>query len=188
MRNAPKVVREVGVDDVWVAPEHQFLHLYDCLLGVARSAVGLDFRRKIGFKDRFQHQQRCCHADPIPHARAAQRAEFAVGLRYIHSSDWLWPISLLLERKRQFSQPPLDPVCLDVRKILAIDTRRPLVGTALGIGMRQNVVAADLMGWTPPASWRRYVANHRRGAWHSNYWRSISASGRSTFTASTPTV
>jgi len=47
---------------------------------------------------------------------------------------------------RQFSQPPLDPVCLDVRKVLAIDPRRPLVGAAaLGIGMRQNVVAADLV-------------------------------------------
>src|SRR5262245_13537873 len=187
MRNAPEVVREVGVDDVRVAPEQPLLHLYDCLLGVSPRMVGIDFRRKIGFKDRFQHQQRCCHADPIPHARDAQRPEFAVGLRYIHSSDWLWPISLLPERKRQFSQPPPGPVCLDGRKILAVDARRALVGAALGIGMRQNVVAADLMGWTPPASRRRYVANHRRGAWHSNYWRSISASDRFTFTASTLT-
>src|SRR5262249_37215855 len=145
MRNAPEVVREVGVDDVRVAAEQPLLHLYDCLLGVARSAVGVNFRWKIGFEDRFQHQQSCCHADPIPHARDAQRSEFAVGLRYIHSSDWLWSISLLPERKRQFSQPPLGPVALDVRKILAVDTRRTLVRAALGIGMRQNVVAADLV-------------------------------------------
>src|SRR5215471_398850 len=118
MRKAPEVVREVGVDDVRVTPEQQLLHLYHCLLSVARSAVGVDFRRKIGFEDRFQQQQSCCHADPIPHARDAQWSEFTVGLRYVHSSDWLWPISLLPERKRQFSQPPLDPVCLDVRKIL----------------------------------------------------------------------
>jgi len=103
------------------------------------------FRRKIGFEDRFQHQQRCCHADPIPHARDAQRPEFAVGLRYKHSSDWLWPVGLLSERKRQFSQPSLDPIRLDVRKILVVDARRALVRAALGIGMRQNVVAADLV-------------------------------------------
>ena len=145
MRKAPEVVRQVGVDDVRVATEQQLLHLYDCLLGVARSAVGVDFRRKIGFEDRFQHQQRCCHADPIPHARDAQRPEFAVGLRYKHSSDWLWSVSLLPERKRQFSQPPLHPVSLDVREVLAVDPRRALVGAALGIGMRQNVVAADLV-------------------------------------------
>ena len=142
MWNTPEVVREVGVDDVRVATEHQLLHLYDRLLGISPSAVGIDFRWKIGFEDRLQHQQRCCHADPIPHARDAQRSEFAVGLRYKHSSDWFWPVSLLPERKRQFSQPSLDPIRLDVRKILAVDPRRALVGAALGIGMRQNVVAA----------------------------------------------
>src|SRR6267142_4835293 len=124
MRNAPEVVREVGIDDIRVATEHQLLHLYDCLLGVARSAVGVDFWWKIGFEDRFQHQQSCCHADPIPHARDAQWSEFAVGLRYKHSSDWLWPVALLPERKRQFSQPSLHPICLDVREVLAIDLRR----------------------------------------------------------------
>jgi hypothetical protein len=145
MRNAPEVVREVGIDDVRVAAEHQLLHLYDCLLGVSLSAVGVDFRRKIGFEDRRQHQRRRCHADPIPHGRDAQRPEFAVGLWYKHSSDWLRPVGLLPERKRQFSQPPLDPISLDVRKILAVDARRALIGAALGIGMRQNVLAADLV-------------------------------------------
>src|SRR5262249_43689693 len=100
---------------------------------------------KTGFKDRFQYQRCRRHADPIPHARDAQRPEFAVGLRYKHSSDWLWPVSLLPERKRQFSQPSLNPVRLDIRKILAVDARRALVGAALGIGMRQNVVAANLV-------------------------------------------
>src|SRR5882724_7557765 len=124
MWNAPEVVREVGVYDVRVATEHQLLRLDDCLLGISPSAVAVDFRRKIGFEDRLQHQQRCCHADPIPHGRDAQRPEFAVGLWYEHSSDWLRPVALLLERKRQFSQPPIDPICLDVRKILAVYSRR----------------------------------------------------------------
>src|SRR5262249_49065831 len=85
------------------------------------------------------------HADPIPQGRDAQRSELAIGLRYVHASDGVRSVSLLPECKRQFSQPSLDPVCLDVRKILAVDTRRALVGAALGIGMRQNVVAADLV-------------------------------------------
>src|ERR1700758_5208980 len=101
MRKAPEVVREVGIDDVRVTPEQQLLHLYDGLLGIAPGTIAVDFRWKIGFEDRLQHQQRCCHADPIPHARDAQRPEFAVGLRYQHSSDWLWSVSLLPERKRQ---------------------------------------------------------------------------------------
>jgi hypothetical protein len=27
------------------------------------------FRWEVGFKDRLQHQHRCCHADPVPHGR-----------------------------------------------------------------------------------------------------------------------
>ena len=138
-------IREVGVDDFLVSAKQQFFDLDRRLPGIPPRPVGVLFGWKIGFKDRFQNQRCRRHADPIPHARDAQRPEFAVGLRYIDSSDWLWPVSLLPERKRQFSQPSLDPVRLDVRKILAVDPRCALVGAALGIGMRQNVVAADLV-------------------------------------------
>src|SRR5205814_3012368 len=109
------------------AAEHQLLHLYDRLLVASLSAVGVDFWRNICFEDLRQHQRRRCHADPIPHGRDAQRPEFAVGLWYKHSSDWLRPVGLLPERKRQFSQPSLDPIRLDVRKILAVDARRALI-------------------------------------------------------------
>src|SRR6185436_4281908 len=43
MRNAPEVVREVGVHDFRMATEQQLLHLYGGLLGVAPGAVGVDF-------------------------------------------------------------------------------------------------------------------------------------------------
>jgi hypothetical protein len=49
MRNAPEVVREVGVHDFRMATEQQLLHLYSGPLGVAPSAVGVDFRWKVGF-------------------------------------------------------------------------------------------------------------------------------------------
>src|SRR6202049_2011452 len=55
MRNAPEVVREIGVHDFRMATEQQLLHLYSGLLSVSPSAVGVDFRRKIGFEDRLQH-------------------------------------------------------------------------------------------------------------------------------------
>src|SRR6516165_780050 len=124
MGNAPKEIREVGIDDFPVSAKQQFFDLDRRLLGVPPRPVGVLFEWKIGFKDRFQNQRCRRHADPISHARDAQRPEFAVGLRYIHSSDWLWPISLLPEGKRQFRQPSLDPIRLDLRKILTVDTRR----------------------------------------------------------------
>src|SRR5215472_15374116 len=54
MRNAPEVVREVGVRDFRMATEQQLLHLYRGLLGVAPRAVGVDFRWEVGFEDRLQ--------------------------------------------------------------------------------------------------------------------------------------
>jgi hypothetical protein len=51
----------------------------------------------------------------------------------------------LPERKRQFGQPPLDPIRFDVRKVLTVYSWCALVGAALGIGMRQDVFAADLV-------------------------------------------
>ena len=71
--------------------------------------------------------------------------ELAVGLRDEHSSDRIRLVALLPERKRQFAEPPLHPIRVDVRKILAVHTRCALVGAALGIGMGQNVLAADLV-------------------------------------------
>ena len=145
MRNASEVVREVGVHDFRMATEQQLFHLDHRLLGIAPRTVGVLFRWKIGFEDRFQHQHRCCHADPIPQGRDAQRPEFAVGLRYEHSSDRVRSVGLLPERKRQFAEPPLHPIRLDIREVLTVHARCALVGAALGIGMRQDILAANLV-------------------------------------------
>ena len=64
MRNAPEVVREVGIDDFRVAMVQQRSHLDHRLLSVAPGTVGILFWWKVGFEDRFQHQHRCRHADP----------------------------------------------------------------------------------------------------------------------------
>jgi hypothetical protein len=87
MGNASEVVREVGINDFRVASEQQPVHLDHRLLGISPRTVRVLFGWKVGFKDRFQHQHRCCHADPIPHGRDAQWPELAVGLRDKHSSD-----------------------------------------------------------------------------------------------------
>ena len=106
-------------------------------VGRAPGAVGILLWWKVGFEDRFQHQHRCCHADPIPQGRDAQRPEFAVGFRYEHSSDGSRSISLLPERKRQFAEPSLHPIHLDIRELLTIHARCALVGAALGIGVNR---------------------------------------------------
>src|SRR6478609_9409193 len=74
MGDASEVVREVGVDDFRVATEQERFHLDHRLLGVAPGAIGILRWWKVGFEDRFQHQHRCCHADPIPQARCGWNA------------------------------------------------------------------------------------------------------------------
>ena len=143
--NAPEVVREVGVDYFRVASEQQLLHLDHRLLGISPGTVGVLLWWKVGFEDRFEHQHRCCHAHPIAQGRDAQRPKFAVGLRDEHSSDGIRSVGLLPERKRQFAEPPLHPVRLDVREVLTVHPRCALVGPALSVGMRQDVLAADLV-------------------------------------------
>jgi hypothetical protein len=54
-------------------------------------------------------------------------------------------VALLPERKCQFAKPPRYPIRFDVREVLAIHTRCALIGAALGIGMGQDVLAADLV-------------------------------------------
>ena len=62
-------------------------------------------------------------------------AELAVGLRYVDTSDGVRSVCLLPERKRQFTQPTLQPVRLNFGKILPVNPW----------GMGQDVIAADLV-------------------------------------------
>jgi len=78
MRNAPEVVREVGVDDVRVARKHQLLHLDDCLLGVSPSAVGVDFRRKDRLRRSVPAPAALLSCRPDPARSRCPRSEFAL--------------------------------------------------------------------------------------------------------------
>src|SRR6516162_11414469 len=103
------------------------LHLDYRLLGVSPGTVRVLLGWKVGFEDRFQHQHCCRHADPITQGRDAQRPEFAVGLRNVHSSDRSRSVSLLPESKRQFAKPPLHPIRVDIREVLTVHSRCALV-------------------------------------------------------------
>ena len=63
----------------------------------------------------------------------------------MYTRDRVRSVSLLPERKRQFAQPSLDPIRLEGLEVLTIHARRALVGAALSIGVRQNVLTADLV-------------------------------------------
>jgi hypothetical protein len=103
VRNAAEVVREIGVYDFRVASKQQLFHLDYRLLGIAPRAVSILLGRKIGFEDRFEHEQCCAHTHPITQGRDTQRSKLAIGLGDKHSSDGVRSVALLSERKRQFT-------------------------------------------------------------------------------------
>jgi hypothetical protein len=65
MRNASKVVRKIGIDDVRSASKQPLFHVNNCLLGIAARTVSILFIREIRFENRFQYQHRCGHANSI---------------------------------------------------------------------------------------------------------------------------
>jgi hypothetical protein len=77
--------------------------------------------------------------------RDAQRPELAIDLRDKHSSNRIWSVLLLFERKRQFPEPPFNAIRLDVREVLAVYAGCALIRAALGIGMRQDIPAVNLV-------------------------------------------
>jgi hypothetical protein len=89
MRDTPEVIREVGIHDFRVAVKQRLLHRHDRLLGIAPRAVSVLLGGEVGFKDRLQHQHRCCHADPIAQGRDAQGPEIAIGVGNEDTSDRL---------------------------------------------------------------------------------------------------
>jgi hypothetical protein len=78
------------------------------------------------------------HPDP-------QRALLAIRFRDEHTSHGLGSVRLGFQVRRQFVQPPVPSVRLDVLERLVIDPRRAAVAPAAGVGESQDVAAVHLV-------------------------------------------
>src|SRR5450755_3028988 len=106
MGDAPEVVRVVGVNDFRMASVQQPFHLDHRLLGVAPGTVGILLWWKVGFKDRFEHQHCCCHADAITQGRDAGRCGVPQGgvISPLLSNLYLTEVDRMLERAKEATQ------------------------------------------------------------------------------------
>jgi hypothetical protein len=85
------------------------------------------------FQQSCHHQRVDCPLRRPTAARAKRLAEEAMG-----ETGGVRSVSLLPKRKRQFAQPPLNPVLLDGLEVLTVHARRALVGAALRTGLPQK--------------------------------------------------
>jgi hypothetical protein len=125
-------------------PEQSF-DLANGVQGAAFRAVGVLFRLQVGLEDRLQDQHSSHLYHAIFYARNSERPELAVPFGDEHASDRPGAIRSVPELFRQFVQPLVSSVRLDVRETLAVDTRRTVVLTTADECPLQDVSTIQLV-------------------------------------------
>ncbi len=122
------------------------------------------FRLQVGLEDRLQDQHSSHLHHAIFYARNSQRSELAITFRDEHASDRSGTIRSVLEFLRQFVQPPISAVRLDVRKALAVDPRCPAIFAAADESPLQNAAAFPIytQGRRPHWTFRGLLNVHWR--------------------------
>ena len=113
----------------------------------ALRAIGVLFRLQVGLEDRLQDQHRRRHDDTILNRRNPQRSRLSrlARLGYIHPADRTRKIPLRPKFFRQFVQPPLRSVLLDVLERLPIDAWRTAIGLADAVGVPEHISSIHLV-------------------------------------------
>src|ERR1700719_4121147 len=140
-----EVAAEIRVYNLSMAGVEQ---LVDMPHGIQRTAVcpiGVLFRRQGGLEDRFEHQncRRLCYA--ILDRGHSYRLLLSVRLGYPHPPYGLRSIRSTFQLLRQFVQPLLHSVLLDVLKRLAIYSCCSAILVAAFIGSTLNFVFGGLL-------------------------------------------
>ena len=145
MRDAVEVTTQIGIDHLGIARLQQRLGVPQGIPGAAFRPVGVLLRLQVGLEDRLQdHQCRRLH-NPVFDRRDAQGSLRPIGFRDPDPPDGLRLIRPLAEFFRQFTQPPLPAVPLDVVERLAIDPGCAAVHPAALVGPRQHVRTVELV-------------------------------------------
>ncbi|APG15386.1 hypothetical protein BKD09_44600 [Bradyrhizobium japonicum] len=145
MRYRVEVFRQIGVNNICVAPAHKPVHFLDGIDRVAARAISISSVLKIRLEDRFQHDLCSSLDDPVPDCWDTERTFAAAGLRDHHPPHRIGPIGLRDEFIAQASQPCFESRRVDLFESYSVHSRRTRVGAGQLVGMAQNVLAADLV-------------------------------------------
>src|SRR5271169_143421 len=145
MRNRVEVLRQVGVNDIGVAPADQPVHFPDRVGRTATGPVAIGSIVEIRLEDRFQHELGGGLNHPIPYSRDAQRTFAAPWLRDHHPSHRRGPIRLQGEFLTQARQPCVQALRLDLCERHPVHPGRTRIGAGKPVGVAEDVLAVDLV-------------------------------------------
>ena len=129
MGDAVKVARKIRVIH-FLPPELEVpTYLVEGSVGAPFGTKPMGAVKKVRLKDRFEDKKHGCLDDPVPHARYAERAQFAIGLGNVNAAHRGWFVALGSQAFLNFVKIDRYSACLrlDVLNADTIDPRRSLV-------------------------------------------------------------
>src|SRR5215472_7003313 len=122
--------------------------LVDMPYGVQRAAVlavGVLLWLQVGLENRFEHQHCGQFRDTIFYDGNSERPLSTPGLVYHYPPYRLGLIGSPFQLFRQFVQPSLHTVLLDVLELLTVHSGRSTIRTAAVVGTSQNILPVHLV-------------------------------------------
>ena len=172
--NGIEVARQVRVDDLGMPRTEQPVDLPDGVQGTSLGPIGVLLRWQVRLEDRLQDQDYRHLRHAVSNRADAQWPSCPIRFREVHPTHGLGLVRLASQVTRQFVQPAFHAIRLDVVEGLAVDPRRPTVGTAAAEGDLQDVPTVHLVveGIEPIAGrslrfgmQRLLEFPNRRGSW-----------------------
>src|SRR5208337_1000949 len=145
MRDRVEVFRQIGVDNVGIAPAKQPVRFLDGVDRAATRPIAISAVLEVRFEDRLQHNLGGGLDHPIPDRRDAERTFAAARLGDRRPPHRIGPIRLRNEFLAQARQPYFHARRVNLLEGHPVNARRSRIVAGQRIGVSKNVLAADLV-------------------------------------------
>src|SRR6516162_9552670 len=141
MRERVEITGEICVDNLSMAGVDQLVDVSDCVQCAAACPIGVLLGLQVGLENWFENQH-CRHfRDSIfDHGNSERTLTASAELVDHHPAYRLRLISSTFQLLRQFTQPSLHSVRLDVLELLEVYARCSIIGFAAVVGVCQYVL------------------------------------------------
>ena len=141
-----EIVREIAIYHFVVAPVEEPVDVSDRIQGASFRPVTVLLGFQVGLKDRPQYKHGRCLRHPVPHGWYTQRPELAgLFLRDQDLAHRLRRIGPFPQIPRQFPEPSLHTVRLDVTEALPVDPGLAAVAASQSPGLPEKVLPPHLV-------------------------------------------